>query len=332
MPRMVTVGLQIPNFTYPGIDEAQLFPTVAAIAAAAEDNGFDSLFVMDHFFQLPMLGPPELAMFESYTLLGGLAAVTSSIQLGTLVTGVTYRHPGVLAKVVTTLDVVSRGRALLGIGAAWFELEHQALGVPFPPLRERFERLDDALRICRAMFDAPQATVAGTHHSVTEAWNVPRPVRDGGPPILVGGSGERKTFRLAAQHADLLNIISSFADLPRKLDALHGHLDDLGRERATIGVSCLGSIVVGRTAADAEEKLAGLLTSRGVDPAVLADPDTRARLLTRMFVGDPDQVTEQVRKVVASGLDGVIVNMPADAHDLDSVALAGRTLRDAIVR
>lgn len=237
-----------------------------------------------------------------------------------------------LAKIVTTLDVISVGRALLGIGAAWFEPEHQALDVAFPPVRERFERLEDALRICRAMFTEDQTTVAGTHHSVTAAWNHPRPVQAGGPPIMVGGQGERKTFRLAAQYADELNANPNFVDLPRKLDALAGHLADLGRARDSITVTCLGSIVVAPTHEEAEAKLARMLRSRGVaEPStILDDPAARAAVLTRMFSGSPDEVIEQVHRVVGLGLDGVVVNMPADGHDLATVALAGETLRRAL--
>src|SRR3954463_13008398 len=148
---MIRIGLQIPNFTYPGVPDDELFERVAAIATTGEQAGFDTVMVMDHFYQLPLLGPPEHAMFEAYTLLGALAARTSKVKLGTLVTGVTYRNPAILAKIVTTLDVISRGRAFLGIGAAWFDVEHEALGVEFPPIPERFDRLEEALQICRAM-------------------------------------------------------------------------------------------------------------------------------------------------------------------------------------
>src|SRR3954466_14453990 len=171
---MTRIGLQIPNFTYPDSDEP-LFERVAAIAVAGEEAGFDTIFVMDHFFQLPLIGPPELEMFDSYTLLGALAARTERARLGTLVTGVTYRNPAQLAKAVTAVDVISGGRALLGIGAAWFAEEHAALGFEFPPLSVRYEHLGDALQICRAMFTETKSTVRGTHHEIVDAFNSPRP-------------------------------------------------------------------------------------------------------------------------------------------------------------
>lgn len=328
---MTRIGLQIPNFTFPESDEP-LFERIVATALAAEQSGFDTVFVMDHFFQLPLIGPPELEMFDAYTLLGGLAARTQHARLGTLVTGVTYRNPALLAKAVTALDVISNGRALLGIGAAWFELEHDSLGVPFPPVAERFERLEEAIRICQGMFTQRQTTVAGIHYSVTDAWNSPAPVTPGGPPLLIGGTGERKTARLAAQYADEWNCNANFAEMPRKVAALAGHLDDLGRDRDTITMSCLGSIVVGESHAAAAEKLTGMLRGRGVEDAapIVDDPDTRTKVLPRLFFGDPDEVVEQVQALMAVGLDGLVVNMPADAHDPASVALAGQTLTKAL--
>ena len=328
---MTRIGLQIPNFTYPASDEP-LFERVAAVAVAGEQAGFDTVFVMDHFFQLPLLGPPELEMFEAYTLLGAIAARTRTARLGTLVTGVTYRNPALLAKAVTALDVISNGRALLGIGAAWFELEHEALDVRFPPVAERFERLEEALQICTGMFTQRQTTFAGTHYSVTDAWNSPAPVTPGGPPILVGGTGERKTARLAAQYANEWNCNAPFVELPRKLAALDGHLTDLGRARSDITVSCLTSIVVGETHAAAAEKLARMLQARGVDdPApIIEDATVRQQVLPRLLFGDPDEVVAQTQDLLAIGLDGVVVNMPADGHDPAAVTLAGETLTRAL--
>src|SRR3954470_24446135 len=291
---MTRIGLQIPNFTYPESDEP-LFERVAAVAVAGEQAGFDTVFVMDHFFQLPLLGPPELEMFDAYTLLGGLAARTQSARLGTLVTGVTYRNPALLAKVVTALDVISAGRALLGIGAAWFELEHQSLGFEFPPLGVRYELLTDALEICRGMFSQPTTTYAGKHFSVDNAYNVPAPI-DGDIPIMIGGQGERKTFRLAAQYAQELNTTSSFDDLPRKLEALQGHLDDIGRDRSDITVTPLATLVTAATHDAAKAKLAALFASRGTDlQTVLGDPGLSAMVMGRMVWGDPDEVVARVQ-------------------------------------
>ncbi len=320
------LGLQIPNFTYPGVETGRLFERVAAQAVAAEQAGFDTVFVMDHFFQLPLLGRPDQEMFEAYTLLGALAARTSSVRLGTLVTGVTYREPALLAKAVTALDVISSGRALLGIGAAWFDAEHAALGFDFPPLRERYEHLVDALEICGGMFTQQSTTYAGTHHSVRDAFNSPPPVH-GRIPILIGGQGERRTFRLAAQYADELNTTAAFADLPRKLEALQGHLDDLGRARTDINVTPLGTLVLAETHDAAEAKLRGLFAARGMDAdAVLADEAAAAMVMGRMLWGDPDEVAGRAREVLATGLDGLVVNLVADADDTDAVALAGETL------
>jgi F420-dependent oxidoreductase-like protein len=232
---MIRAGLQIPNFTYPGVAPDELFDRVADVAVAAEDSGFDTVLVMDHFYQLPLMGPPENEMLEAYTLLGALAARTSSVRLGTLVTGVTYRNPAILAKIVTTLDVISRGRAFLGIGAAWFEQEHEGLGVDFPPVKERFERLEEALHICRAMFRGERPTIEGEHYRVQDAINSPAPIQPGGPPILIGGQGERKTLRLMAEHAEMANINANFDEYPRKLEVLAQHCADVGRDPDSVG-------------------------------------------------------------------------------------------------
>src|SRR3954463_5688424 len=213
---MIRAGLQIPNFTYPDVAPDELFDRVAAVAVTAEDAGFDTVMVMDHFYQLPLLGPVEHEMFEAYTLLGGIAARTKRAKLGTLVTGVTYRNPAILAKVVTALDVISKGRAFLGIGAAWFDVEHNALGVDFPPVKQRFEMLEEALQICRAMFRGERPTFEGTHYRVKDAINSPAPITPGGPPIMIGGQGEKKTLRMMAQYAEMANFTAGFDELPRK--------------------------------------------------------------------------------------------------------------------
>jgi len=326
---MIRVGLQIPNFTYPGVAPADLFERVAAIATTAERSGFDTVLVMDHFYQLPLLGAPEQEMFEAYTLLGALAARTERVNLGTLVTGVTYRNPALLAKIVTTLDVVSRGRAILGIGAAWFDVEHHALGFEFPPTRTRMEMLEEAVQICRAMFRDERPTIEGAHFRVEHAFNSPAPLRSGGPPIMIGGQGERTLLRLVAQHADMWNGNCGFAEFPHKLDVLAQHCERAGRDMASINKTNLGSLVVAPSMEAAEERRRAFLARRGIDWDTLSE-EMRAQISGRIVLGDPDAVGEQVRDLVALGLDGVVFNLPADGWDLDAVALAGETLTKAL--
>ena len=207
----IRLGLQIPNFSY-GTGIEQLFPTVIAQAQEAEAAGFDSVFVMDHFYQLPGLGTPDQPMLEAYTALGALAAATENVQLGTLVTGNTYRNPTLLAKAITTLDVISQGRAILGIGTGWYELEHDSLGYDFGTFTDRFNRLDEALQIILPMLEGERPTFTGKYYRTQEAMAEPR-FRDH-IPLMIGGSGEKKTIPLAAKHFDHLNIIAGFDELP----------------------------------------------------------------------------------------------------------------------
>ena len=226
-------------------------------------------------------------MFEAYTLLGALAARTERVRLGTLVTGVTYREPALLAKAVTALDVISSGRALLGIGAAWFDAEHEALGFEFPPLKVRYEHLVDALEICQGMFTQPSTTYEGTHHAVKGRLQLPGADRRR-IPILIGGQGEKRTFRIAAQYADELNTTAAFDDLPRKLEALQGHLDDLGRPRSDITVTPLGTLVLAETHDAALAKLKAMIAARGFDAdALLADEASASAAARPHRVGRP---------------------------------------------
>ena len=320
---MIRLGLQIPNFTYPGVDDGDLFEAVAGMAVAAERSGFDSVWVMDHFYQLPFLGAPGDRMLESYTLLGALAARTSTARLGTLVTGVTYRNPAILAKQVTALDVVSRGRAVLGIGAAWFDVEHAALGVPFPPVGERMDRLEEALQICRAMFRDERPTFAGRYYRVEDAINHPPPVQPGGPPILVGGQGEKRTLRLAARYADAVNLITERAQIPHKLEVLARHCAEAGRDPATLNTTWLASAVVGSSAAEAADTLFGPRAGN------VSSPD-RERMLGRVIAGTPEEIAASVLDAIALGLDGVILNFPANGADAGAVAAAGEAIRAAL--
>jgi F420-dependent oxidoreductase-like protein len=326
---MIKVGYQIPNFTFPDVAPDQLFERVAATAIAAEEAGADAVMVMDHFYQLPLLGPPDHEMFEAYTLLGGLAARTSRARLGTLVTGVTYRNPAILAKIVTTLDVISRGRAFLGIGAAWFDVEHAGLGVDFPPVKERFERLEEALHICRAMFRSERPTFDGTHYRTSEAINVPAPIQAGGPPIMIGGQGEKKTLRLMAEHAEMANLIAGVDDLPRKLEVLAAHCADVGRDVSTINKTSLSTVIQAPTMEEAERLRNDFLRARGIDWDAL-DDQARAGLSARFLVGDPDAVGEQAQRLIGLGLDGVCCNLPATGHDPQLVGDTVATMVKAV--
>ncbi len=243
------IGLQVPNFTWPGGPQT-IGPTLREIARTADEAGFASLWVMDHFFQIGSrdramgLGPAEDEMLEGYTTLAYLASVTSRIKLGTLVTGVIYRYPGVLVKSVTTLDVLSGGRAYLGIGAAWNERESKGLGIPFPPLAERFRMLEEALQIAFQMWSDDNGPYQGRHYQLGETINSPQPLSRPHPPILIGGGGETKTLRLVARYADACNLFArAGADTLRaKLDVLKRHCDDIGRDDAEIEKTTLGTV------------------------------------------------------------------------------------------
>ncbi|MFC7534665.1 TIGR03560 family F420-dependent LLM class oxidoreductase [Actinoplanes sp. GCM10030250] len=226
------IGLHISNFTWPD-GAPRIGSTLAGIAAAADDAGFERISVMDHVWQIGVHGPPELEMLEAYTTLGFLAAHTHRAKLLTLVTGVTYRDPGLLAKAVTTLDVLSGGRAILGIGAAWNAEESAGLGLRFPPTAERFERLEETLRICRQMFDGDETAFAGKHYRLDRLLNSPLPLSRPGPPILIGGGGEKKTLLLVAKYADACNLFPT-PELQHKLDVLKRHCDTVGRDYAEI--------------------------------------------------------------------------------------------------
>ena len=217
---------------------------LATIAQAAEAAGFDRLSVMDHFFQIHMLGPPEHEMLEAYTTLGYIAGKTSAIKLLTVVTGVIYRQPGLLAKAVSTLDVLSGGRAMLGIGAAWNEEEARGLGFPFPPIAERFERLEETLQIVLQMWSDDDGPYHGRHYQLERTLNSPQPLQRPHPPILIGGSGERKTLRLVAQYADACNLFGS-PDVERKLDVLRSHCERLGRDYDSIEKTVITTFDVG---------------------------------------------------------------------------------------
>ncbi|MCA1007970.1 LLM class F420-dependent oxidoreductase [Rhodococcus hoagii] len=319
----IRLGYQIPNFSY-STPVRDLFPTVITQAREAESAGFDAVFVMDHFYQLPGIGEPDEPMLEAYTSLAGIATATETIQLSALVTGNTYRNPAMLAKTVSTLDVVSGGRAVLGIGAGWFELEHQQLGFEFGTFTDRFERLDEALQIIAPMLHGERPTFEGKWYRAENAINEPR-IRDD-LPIMLGGGGEKKTFGLAARYADHLNIIANASELPRKLDALAQRCEEAGRDRATLETSFLAFVILDEDGDKARELQRQFLLSRGVDLSALSVAE-RAVATDRQFVGSPDEVADQIKAAVLDvGVDGVILNLVANGHQPGIVELAGRTL------
>jgi F420-dependent oxidoreductase-like protein len=309
---MTTFGFQIPGFTHAGETDASMFDDVVARAQAAETGGFSSVWVMDHFWQLPALGGPEQPILEAYVLLGALAARTERVQLGTLVTGVTYRNPALLAKMVTTLDIVSKGRAVLGIGAAWYEPEHEGLGFEFPSVRERMDRLKEAVQICRAMFREPTPSFTGRYYRVEKAHNVPRPLQPGGPRIMIGGSGERRTLRLVAQYADLCNISGGVDTVRHKLDVLREHCRTVGRDADEITTTRLGTLVL---TPNAEETARVTEFLRGLAGDGFSEQFT---------VGEEHEVVEQVGALVDIGLDELIFNMPMS--DVATVQRVGEVL------
>ena len=317
---MTRLGYQIPNFTYPDVGPERLFDVVAAQAAAADRSGFDTVLVMDHFYQLPMIGPPDQYMLECYTLLSALARETSSVRLSALVTGNTYRNPALLAKEVTTLDIVSGGRAQLGIGAGWFELEHDSLGFEFGTFSDRFEKLEESLQIILGMFAGERPTLEGDHYTVRDAINEPPPI--GRIPVLIGGSGEKKTLRMVAQYADESNLTCPVDEVPRKLDALAAHCERLGRDRGEITVSKQVMVCVAPTHDQAWAEAEPLAERLDMD---LSDPAVRQVVSELIFIGDPDEVGARLGEVLDTGVDGWTIACPANGHLPERVELLGAT-------
>jgi F420-dependent oxidoreductase-like protein len=281
----IRLGLQIPNFSY-GTGVAEIFPTVIAQAREAEEAGFDSVFVMDHFYQLPGLGTPDAPMLEAYTALGALATATERVQLGTLVTGNTYRNPTLLAKAITTLDVISQGRAILGLGTGWYELEHDSLGYEFGTFTDRFNKLGEALQIILPMLEGERPTVNGKYYRTTEAMAEPR-FRDH-IPLMIGGSGEKKTIPLAARHFDHLNIIAGFDELPRKIEVVKQKCEEIDRDPATLETSMLVVAII-------DENVTGDVI-----------PDDFKQ---QAVYGSAEQIVDQIKtKVLDAGVDSVILS------------------------
>ena len=313
---MTRLGYQIPNFTYPDTAPHEIFDRVVAQARAAEGSGYDRVMVMDHFYQLPGIGRPDEPMFECYSMLSALAQHTERVRLSALVTGNTYRNPALLAKTITTLDHVSGGRATLGIGAGCFELEHDALGFEFGTLSDRFEKLEEALRIIGPMLRGERPTLEGKHYRVQEVANSPAPISR--IPIMIGGQGEKKTLRMVAQYADESNLTGTVEDIPRKLEALAAHCERLGRDRSEIVVTKLLMVAVAPTLEELEADLAETAAVKGWNDS------TMDMVRKALIYGDADSVGERIAEAVALGLDGITVDLPVNGHKTERVELLGQ--------
>lgn len=286
-------GLHLPNFTFADSPPEALFDRLVEQVRVAEDAGFSLVTVMDHLYQIPVVGPATDPMLEAWSTLAALARETKRVRLGTLVTGVTYRNPAFLAKTVTTLDVISGGRALLGLGAAWNEEEHRGYGYEFPPIRERMDRLDEALTVIRSMFTEDRPSFEGRHYRIHDAINVPRPIQAGGPRVLVGGGGEQRTLRIAARHADLTHWFPLGLEVLRhKTEVLEGYCAEIGRDPSTIERTMATPVIVAESEAAAR-------------PFLEQIPPERRPF---MSAGTPEQMADALRPYLDAGFTGFTFN------------------------
>jgi F420-dependent oxidoreductase-like protein len=307
----VWFGLHCPNYTFDAPAPERLFEQLLGQVHAAEEAGFGLVTVMDHLNQIPVIGPQDHPMLEAWSTLAALARETTRVRLGTLVTGVTYRNPALLAKTATTLDVISGGRAIFGIGAAWFEAEHVAFGYDFPSIRERMDRLDEALSIAHGMFEQQRSTFEGRYHRTSDVLNVPRPVQAGGPPILVGGAGEQRTLRIAAKHADMTHWFPIGLDgLAHKTDVLRGYCERIGRDPAEIERTLATPVLVGATEADA----------RAIWETLSPERQAQARPMTVA------QAADELRPYIDAGFTGFTFNNNV-YRTPEQIAVVGELLR-----
>ena len=304
-------GFHMPTFTFPGVPSDRLFDQVVKNARAAEKAGFDLVTVMDHFYQIGGIGPETEPMMEAYTTLSALATQTSRVKLGTLVTGVTYRNPALLAKQVTTLDVISKGRAIFGIGAAWNESEHVGYGIEFPPIGQRMDRLDEALTIAKMMFTQDRPSFEGKYYKIDRALNVPRPIQPGGPKILVGGGGERRTLRILAQHGDIGHWFGgAIDDLKRKKQIFEEHCEAVHRDPSEVLLTLGLTLVLAENEKDAKRIIESLT------------PERRAMATTANVA----QAAEVIGKYMDAGFGGFTFNnnvLPTE----ESIGLAGELIK-----
>jgi len=304
-------GYHMPNYTYRGAPDAELFERVVEQAQAAEAAGFGLVTVMDHFYQIRGVGPETDPMLDAYVTLGALAAKTKRVKLATLVTGVTYRNPALLAKMVSTLDVISQGRAIMGIGAAWNDSEHEGYGFEFPPIGERMDRLEEAVTIIRKMFREERPSFEGKHYRIDRALNVPRPVQEGGPRILIGGGGEKRTLKILARHGDIGHWFGgAVEDLKRKREVFLAHCQAEGRDPSEVLLTLGVGLVLVEKEGDAKAILEHIPAER------------RAMVL----VGTPEQSAERLRPFVDAGFGGFTLNNAA-LPTKEAIALGGELIK-----
>jgi F420-dependent oxidoreductase-like protein len=307
-----TFGFQLPDFrTIVGDDPRSTLARLRDVAGAVEASGFRSLWLMDHFEQVAMMGGPASPLPEALTTLAALAACTERVQLGALVCGVMFRNPALLAKQVTTIDVLSGGRAVLGLGAAWFEGEHRAYGWPFPPAGERLDRLDEAVQVCRLMFTEEAPSFDGRWYRLAGARNAPPPIRPEGIPIMIGGGGEQRTLRIVARHAQIANVAGSPEVVAKKMALLDRYCEEAGRAPGAVHRTCLTTMRVCATAAETEATKDALV--REGWPAGMA------------IAGPPEVIAAAAAALHAAGIDEVIANLPGDTTP-DAVAALGAAL------
>ena len=304
-------GYHIPWFTFPDVPREKVFDRVADLAGSVEKAGFSLVTVMDHFYQIQGVGPETDPMLEASTTLGALAARTKKVRLATLVTGVTYRNPAMLAKMVTTLDVISGGRAVLGLGAAWNEDEHRGYGFEFPPIGERMDRLDEALAIAKLMFTEERPSFSGKYYQIDRALNVPRPIQKGGPRIIVGGGGEQRTLKIAAKYADMTHWFPlGFDVLKHKNEVLERHCAKIGRDPSTIERTMATPVLVAANEAAGKAVVERL------------PPERRAHVK----VGTPEQAAEVLRPYLDAGFTGFTFNNPV-LPNAEAIGAAGELLK-----
>jgi len=304
-------GFHMPNYTFPGVPNDKLFDRVVENAKRAENAGFDLITVMDHLYQIRGIGPETEPMMEAYTTLAALATQTSRVRLGTLVTGVTYRNPALLVKMVTTLDVISKGRAIFGLGAAWNEDEHVGYGFEFPPIGQRMDRLDEALTIAKLMFTQDRPSFEGKYYKIDRALNVPRPIQPGGPKILVGGGGEQRTLRILARHGDIGHWFGgNLEDLKRKKQVFERHCEAVNRDPAEVLLTVGLTLVLAENEKDSAALMAGLT------------PERRAMAMTVTVA----QAAEVIGKYVDAGFGGFTFNNNV-LQTPESIALAGDLIK-----